>query len=280
MPTEFEARLVAFSKRAMRIASHCASDEAAKIYLVMPFLELLGYDAGDPSTIVPDHEGAIDFTIMVAGVPGIAIATTGAAWPAARVEARLRTFWPRHKTLEVGLTTNGVVYQFFIDSDLPGTLDAEPCLTVDLADISANGADAQQIALLRLVRSVELDHSALVDLVVTSRVKERMKYWVLEQFRAPSDALCRLMLDQIGIRGVRSDALEQHYRPLLKSSIEQAIIVPVVQVLRSLPPPVGSVASEPPPGPVVECRPKLGLTNVEMLSEGLADFSRNLRRRA
>ena len=277
MPVDFEARLAAFAERAMRIISHCASEEATRIYLVMPFLELMGYDAGDPAIIVPEHEGRIDFAIMVDGVPAIAVAVTGSATPASDTHPRLRGYWNARDTMKLGIATNGVVYQIFIDSELPHVLDAEPFVTIDLEAIAEAGLDSQKLTLIRMMRAAEYDPAALAEQAYAMNLRDRLKDRILEEFRHPSEALCRLMLEQIGIRNARPALIDQHYRPILKTSMEQAIIVPVVQALRRLPQPA-LLATAPNAAPATE--PQVGARAGASLSDELATFGQSRRRSA
>ena len=64
MPEDFVVRLVELAERTMRIKSHCANEDATRIYLVMPFFELLGYDAGDPSVARPGPNIDSDLELM------------------------------------------------------------------------------------------------------------------------------------------------------------------------------------------------------------------------
>lgn len=270
MPDNFEIQLSAFAKRAMRILSHCASEEAARIYLVMPFLELMGYDARDPSVLVPANDGTIDFTVMVNGVPEIAIAAIGAAEPVAVVHERLRGYWNVRKSARLGIATNGIVFEAFIDSETPHVLDGEPFATIDLQAIAGGVIDRRAFNLLRMMRPSDYDPNVLAERAYASKLHDRLKGQVLQQFRHPSDALCRLLLEQIGIRDVSADVIDRHYRSILKSSMEEAIVVPVVQALRYLPKP-----TQPQPGnATAQSRNKLQAN----FSEELAAFGRSRRR--
>jgi predicted type IV restriction endonuclease len=272
MPDSFEIQLSAFAKRAMRIVSHCASEEATRIYLVMPFFELLGYDAGDPSVLVPAHDGTIDFTLLVDGSPEIAIVAIGASEPVAVVHERLRRYWNVRESSRLGIATNGIVIEAFIDSETPHSLDAEPFATIDLEAIAGGVIDRRAIDLLRLMRPSTYDPNALAERAYAAKLHDRLKGQVLQEFRHPSDALCRLLLEQIGIRDVSADVIDQHYRSILKSSMEEAIVVPVVQALRYLPKPArpqtGNAAAD-------------GRNTVQAkFSEELAAFGRSKRRSA
>jgi predicted type IV restriction endonuclease len=282
MPDDFESRFVAFAERTMRIRAHCAGDDATRIYLVMPFLELLGYDAGDPSVIVPEHEDGINFAVMVDNVSSIAIEAVGAALPVNRAYARLRAYCESHRLIRVAIATNGVVFEAFTDSQLANELDEEPFMRIDLANVAKGEIDAQAVDFLKMMRATSYNPDAIAEQAFAFGLRERLKSCLLAEFRNPSEALCRLMLDGIGIRNVRSAAIDQHYRAILKTALEHAVVVPVVQALRHLSAasaeasPVGRIASETPPIPLKPTEVPIG----ERLGHELAAFGRMKRRSA
>jgi hypothetical protein len=284
MPDEFESRLLAFAERAKRIKAHCAGEDATRIYLVLPFVELLGYDVGDPSTIVPEHEDAINFAIMIDGQPAIAIEATGAARPTCDTYPRLRDYCDAHPTVSLGIATNGTVLETFIDSVEPGMLDPEPFLRIDLIEVATDGLDAQAVELLRMMQASVYDAEAIAERVYALSLRDKLKPHVLDAFRNPSEALCRLMLEQVGIMNPRPDVVEQHYRPIVKSAMEHAIIVPVLEALRQLPAPRATVTSAEPaargtPAEIAE-EPQPQASNDEEPSEDAATFAVAKRRSA
>lgn len=236
MPSDFKARVIAFAERTMRIKAHCTGEDATRIYLVMPFIELLGYDAGDPSVIVPAAEDAINFAILNGGgEPAIAIEAVGTAEPPNQAHARLRGYCTSHRSVRLGIATNGVVFEAFVDSQQANVLDDEPFMRIDFAEVAAGNIDEQALTFLRMLRAVDYDPEVVAEEAFAFSVRERLKSCVLAEFRNPSEDLCKLLLEQIGIRGARATAIDQHYRPILRTAMEQAIIVPVVQALRRLP---------------------------------------------
>ncbi len=278
MPEDFEKRLLAFAERTMRIKAHCAGEDATRIYLVMPFLELLGYDAGDPSVIVPDHEDGIDFAVMVDRRPAIAIEVTGAARPPTQAYGRLRTYCDAIGTVKLGIATNGVLFDAFIDSQRPNILDAEPFLRIDISRIAGGELDPQSMDLLQMMCAQTYNPEGIAEQAFAIGLRERLKSCLLDEFRSPSEAFCRHILEQIGIRNAKPGVIDQHYRPILKAAMEQAIIVPVIQALRRLPapvPPAAEIAAAP-ARPEIRTRP----TPAERLGEELAAFGRMKRRSA
>ena len=76
----FQEQLVAFANTAGLRIAQCANEEQTKLYLVLPFLRLLGYDALDPSQVVAEssadfsdkYKNRVDFFVMANGIPAIA----------------------------------------------------------------------------------------------------------------------------------------------------------------------------------------------------------------
>jgi len=234
MPKDFASRFVAFAERTMRIKTHCAGEDATRIYLVMPFLELLDYDAGDPSVIVPEHEDAINFAILVDGEPAIAIEAIGTAQPTNRTYARLRAYCEAHRSVRLAIATNGVVIEAFTDSQLPNVLDEEPFMRIDLARIANDEIEGEAIEFLMMMRASSYNPDMIAEQAFALGLRDRLKACLLAEFRNPSESFCRLLLEQIGIQNARANAIDQHYRPILKTALEQALVVPVVLALRQM----------------------------------------------
>lgn len=277
MSQDFESRFVALAERTMRIQAHCAREDAARIYLVMPFLELLGYDAGDPSVIVPEHEGAIDFAVMIGDEPAIAIEAAGTSRHPNQAYARLHDYCESKRSVRIGIATNGVVFEAFTDSQQPNVLDDEPFMRIDLAKVASGETDGEAIRFLKMLRAREFDPAAIVEQAFEIGVRDRFKACLLAEFRNPSEAFCRLLLEQIGIPGTRSGAIDQHFRPILKSAMEQALIVPVIQAIRHLPPPMPEQIVAPIQQPTSPMQHAGARSMEERLQQELAAFGKRRR---
>lgn len=99
MPEEFHARLVKFAESVKAILPHVTSEAATRQYLVLPFLQILGYNPMDPNEIQPEVEASfsdkfknkVDYAILKDGRPVIAIETktAGAICEAQRGELHI-----------------------------------------------------------------------------------------------------------------------------------------------------------------------------------------------
>lgn len=77
----FQEQLVAFANTAGVRIARCANEKQTKLYLVLPFLRLLGYDALDPSQVIAEssadfsekYKNRVDFLLIANGIPAIAL---------------------------------------------------------------------------------------------------------------------------------------------------------------------------------------------------------------
>jgi predicted type IV restriction endonuclease len=179
--------------------------------------------------------------------------------------------------VKLGVATNGVVYDAFVDSQQPHVLDVEPFMRIDLAQVAAGDIDPQTSNLLEMMRASTYNPEAIAEQAFEINLRDRLKACILDEFRNPSEAFCRHVLEQIGICNARPAVIEQHYRPILKSAMEQAIVIPVLQALRRLPSPAakgGETNIAAPAEP--RHREPIG----ERLGDELAAFGRSRRRSA
>lgn len=239
----FESQIVAFARKIDQIKAHCTSEEAVKIYLVLPFLALLGYDASDPRAVIPERsvEGrsgtrhTVDFAVAQDRIAQIAIEVFDATGSLAAAQDRLQAYFDSASETRLAIATNGLSYHCYIDSDLPGSMDAEPFLTLDLEAVASGAVDPDVFRLLKAIRSRDYQPETLVEQAFTTLLHQRLKTLLMQEFRRPSDDFCRDLLGQIGLRHVTPAQIDGHYRAMVKSAMEHAIVLPVLEALRDRP---------------------------------------------
>lgn len=55
MTDEFRQKLTAFAARAVELSPRCTNEESTKLFLILPFLNTLGYDDRNPHEVCPEH---------------------------------------------------------------------------------------------------------------------------------------------------------------------------------------------------------------------------------
>jgi predicted type IV restriction endonuclease len=247
--TDLRAALGELAKRSMSVAKACNNDESTKLYLVLPMLRALGYDSTDPLEVYPNHEtdpvaGAdgtqdapkvytADFAILRAGSPVIAVGSSRLAADLAVKKQSIAMYFSAWPTTKLGVLSNGLLFDFFVDSHEPGVMDDEPFLTLDLQTMTDNGAPEEVVETLVHATKALLDPDKIAERAHLQLVKKRLRSAFIEEAQHPSEDLSRAMMTRIGFPGVRREAIDRHYGALVKSAFEEALVLPVVQKLKA-----------------------------------------------
>ena len=146
---DVRVRSTRFAKR----VEHLLTEEATKSALVLPFIQMLGYDIFDPLEVVPEFTAdmgfkkgeKVDYAIIQDGMPIILLEAKkyGKNLEEADISQLLRYF--AGTTARFGILTDGVVYRFFSDLEDSNKMDVHPFFEFNMLDFS----DAQVAELKR-----------------------------------------------------------------------------------------------------------------------------------
>lgn len=248
---ELRAGLLAVAKRSVSIMSGCSNEESTKLYLLLPMLGLLGYDYTNPYEVFPEHAASLpdgspvtaSFAILKDGEPVIAIncRSVGSdqtqAWPA------LARYFGRMGSAKLAILTNGIVYSFYVDSDEPDRLDAEPYMTLDLETVARVGVTDEVLESLLRVTKAHFDPETIAEVAHLEIVKKRLLSVFVEEAKGPTEEFCRFALTRVGLHHVRKAAIERYYAPMVKAAFEESLVLPVIQKLRASPALEGNTAT-------------------------------------
>jgi hypothetical protein len=138
-----------FSESIQQLASKAESmqgqeytEEATKNALIMPFIQILGYDVFDLTEVVPEFTAdvgrrkgeKVDYAIMQEGRPILLFECKAA--DVDLDEAHFTQLYRYFSATEArfAVLTNGIVYRFFSDLEKENVMDDKPFLEFDLLD--------------------------------------------------------------------------------------------------------------------------------------------------
>jgi len=227
----FQEQLVAFAQTAVGRGSQCANEEQTKLYLVLPFLRLLGYDALDPNQVVAEssadfsdkYKNRVDFLLVANGTPAIALECKPCGADLATDRGQLKSYFNALSGGRVGALTNGLEYEFFIDSVEPNHMDDEPFLSLSLKSLTNGGMRSDEVVTLEWLTRTRFDAERIVDEARHRLLKEELIRSFSDELRSPSDELTRLFLQKANVMYVRRKAVESTYRGVMKAAIAEAL---------------------------------------------------------
>jgi len=229
--SEYREKLTEFAKRAVASAPRCQNEESTKMFLVLPMISLLGYDHTDPNEVFPEHhcdfsekyKNRVDFAIFKGGEPVIAIETKPAGAPSLRDDrGQLRSYFNAARTVKMGVLSDGLVWEFYADSDEPNMMDASPFLRFDLREVARGKVDDSALEGLSSLGKASFDPDNIGAEAKRKHIYNSVLVQVANIFTDPSEEFARPLLKKAGIGHVSQKALEE-YRPIIQAALREFI---------------------------------------------------------
>lgn len=230
---------------------HVQGEEGTKQALVVPLLQVLGYDVFDPREVRPEYVAdfavkksgqfeKIDYAICSGGAPAIFIECKPLGAALEDHGGQLSRYFNSTPSVKVAMITDGVRLRVFTDLQQLNIMDVQPWLSIDLLSLKPAELDA-----LRRFRKADFSPSDI------SALAEEMVYYsailsfVSTQLREPSEPFVRFVAGEIPAVGRVTAKVVERLTPILRKALQSAI---VDQVARSLDR-SGEPEPEPPPPP-------------------------------
>ncbi len=213
-----------FATKAQAILVHLKTEEATKVSLVLPFIQMLGYNVFDPSEVVPEFAAdvgtkkgeKVDYAIMINGKPAILVEVKGVNDLLTSHDTQLFRYFSVTPA-KFAILTNGLIYKFYSDLQEPNKMDLEPFLEFSLTDIKES--------IIVDVKKFHRENFNADDLVsAASNLKHTTKIKAVldSELKEPSEDFLRLWLKHAYPGKLTASALER-LRPVVKKAMNQYI---------------------------------------------------------
>lgn len=249
------------------------TEEATKNSMIMPLIQILGYNVFDPLEVTPElvadigmKKGEkIDYAILQDGKP-IILFECKKAGAELNINHAGQLFRYFHVTAaRFGVLTNGLAYKFFTDLEQPNKMDEKPFFEFNILDFKERDVEE-----LKKFAKAAFDLDKILttanDLKYTRAIQNRLAEWITN----PAEDFVRLVSsDLLGSRRF-TPALKDQFTAITKRAFEQLIGERINERLKgAMTPDVASSAENPAPIiPVESSTESLVVTSDEEL-EGL-----------
>lgn len=206
-------------------------EEATKHALVIPLLQVLGYDIFNPLEVQPEYVAdfarkkssgqleKIDYAIFLNGAPAIFIECKAVDAKLDTHDGQLARYFNATPSVRVAILTNGVRLRVFGDLQQPNMMDPAPWLDVDLLSPKAAEIDA-----LRRFRKVDFSGDEIMSLAEEMVYFNAMTGFLGTQLRDPSEAFVRFVAGEIGAANRVTAKVVERMAPILRKAIQAAIV--------------------------------------------------------
>lgn len=223
---DFIDQLRLLSSRISNTLNLIQTEEATKNAMVMPFIQILGYNPFDPLEVTPELNAdvgtkkgeKVDYAIIRDGKP-IIIFECKKAGGDLNIKHAAQLFRYFHVTeARFGVLTNGLVYRFFTDLEQPNKMDEKPFFEFNILDFK----DKDVEELKKFAKSAfDVDNilNTANDLKYVRAVQQRITEFMTE----PSDDFVKLVAaDLIGTKRF-TPAIKEQFTAITKRAFEQLL---------------------------------------------------------
>lgn len=219
----FENKIKDFTKNLPKIIEDVKNEDETIIYLINPFLKLLGYNTQNPKEIKYQYEldiklgvnkakkkGKIDIVILNNNNdPEIIIECKKSNLNLKKEhKEQLKSYYNITPNYRVGILTNGVIYKFFTNTNK--LMDNEPFIEIDLRNLSKI-----DISNLEMFTKEKYNLKNLEDIVLNNKIRNILN----KEFEQPSDEFVKLISKQID-KGIMNKNKIKKFRRIIKNNLK------------------------------------------------------------
>lgn len=200
------------------------TEEATKNALIMPFIQMLGYDVFNPMEVVPELDcdlinkkgEKIDYAINKDGETIMLIECKHWKQDLNLHDTQLQKYFVASKA-KFGILTNGVRYRFYTDLAKPNIMDEVPFLEIDMEDVKEH-----QIEEVKKFHKSYFDVENIFNSASELKYMSELKNQIKQEFDSPSPEFVKMLTKRIYDGTVTSRILDQ-FTDLVKRTIKNHI---------------------------------------------------------
>lgn len=222
---DFNDQLRAFSVRIPKIIENVKTEEATKNGLILPFLQILGYNVFDPSEVCPEcvadvgtKKGEkVDYAIMKEGTPVILIECKSVDTDLASIHMSQLFRYFSVVPAKIGILTNGKKFLFFSDIDAPNKMDTKPFLELDMVNLTD-----QNIEVLKQFRKEAFNVDKILPSALNMKYVKAIKQIFAQDMESPSEELVAYFAHQIYDGRLKKNVIS-NFTEITKRALNQYI---------------------------------------------------------
>lgn len=222
----FSEEIKKFALLAEERKAHIDNEELTKQTVIIPFLQLLGYDVFNPlevkSEFIADFgkkKGEkVDYAVFKNNHPIMFIEAKMIDEKLKNHDAQLSRYFNSTPEVRLGIITNGIEYKFFTDLNENNIMDNVPFYEFSLEYLKES-----DIEILQKFRKDFFEVENMIEfaeeLVYMSNLQKNLK----ELFRNPSDDFVRFLIKDFSDTRITVNVIER-FRPIVKKAISMTLL--------------------------------------------------------
>lgn len=221
---DFKDSLKTLADRVEKLLPNILTEEATKNALIMPFIQMLGYDVFNPLEVNPEYVADIgikkgekvDYAIMKDGQPIILIECKHHLQNLDVHNSQLFRYFHTSKA-RFGILTNGITYRFYTDLQEPNKMDEKPFLEFCIRE-----QKEQHIEELKKFHKSYFNIEQILSTASELKYAGEMKSLLSEELHNPSPEFVRYFGKQV-YKGMITEKVLNQFTQILKKASSQLI---------------------------------------------------------
>lgn len=231
---DFKDQILQLAARVEKMLPQLKTEEATKNALVMPFIQVLGYDVFNPFEVNPEFIADIgikkgekvDYAIMKDGEPTILIECKHHLEKLDPHNSQLFRYFHTTKA-KFGLLTNGLSYRFYTDLDERNKMDSTPFFEFNITEIK----ETELVELKKFHKSY-FDIERITNTASELKYLNELRTLLTREMLTPSDNFVSFFTKQI-YSGVLTARIKEQFGPIIKRSFHLLISDAINERLKS-----------------------------------------------
>lgn len=207
------------------LSANIKTEEATKNALVMPLLNILGYNVFDPTEVVPEFTTdygtkkgeKVDYAVFQDGKPVILIECKNIDADLDTVHASQLFRYFTVSEAKIGILTNGIVYRFFTDIDAPNKMDEKAFLEINLLDIKE-----PLINELKRFKKESFNADDLASVACDLKYTREIKLILANEINNPSEEFVKFFAKKVK-DGVFTQSVKEKFTNITRNALNQFI---------------------------------------------------------
>jgi len=243
---DFIEQIQELAGRIDKLKEHLTTEEATKTALVLPFLQILGYDVFNPREVTPEFTAdhgikkgeKVDYAVFIDGTPICIIECKQYGADLSRAGNQLYRYFSV-TACRVALLTDGARYHFFTDLDEPNKMDDRPFMVVDLENL-----DTSLVPELKKLTKGQFDLSQTLSTAMELKYTREIKNLLTAELDEPSEEFAKFFMKQV-YTGHLTASVREQFTPIIRRAFAKLLEERITDRLKSAMSPVAPEAAEP-----------------------------------
>lgn len=232
---DFIDQLQTLAAKIPKLCDVLQTEEATKNALVMPFINILGYDIFDPTEVIPEFIAdvgikkgeKVDYAIKKDDKVIMLIECKHCGGDLSIQHASQLFRYFAVTDARIAILTNGVVYRFFTDLEASNKMDDKPFLEVNMLELNESS-----VAELRKLTKQTFNLDDLMTAAGELKYTREIKRLLSEQLEKPSDDFVRFFASKV-FDGPLTPTRRDYFSGITKRSFNQFINERINERLKS-----------------------------------------------